>query len=116
MTGEREYTNFKHSASWINIVYGRKYEGSLLAGYTKNLGSQKELISPDVFGEGLNVDQLYRLSGVFRYNIPNFSIGLEYEFNTAAYGRGDRNLSNGLFGKTHNVQGHRVLAVISYIF
>jgi len=116
ITGEQEYTNFRHSSSWLNITYGKKYQGGLFAGYTKNLGSQDALISPDVYGEGMNMNELYRLCGTFSYNIPKFSIGLEYEFTTAVYGVGDRNLSNGLFNETRNVQGNRILGVICYSF
>jgi hypothetical protein len=116
-TGEQEYTNFKHSASWINIIYGKKYQAGIYAGYIKNLGSKKELI-PDtpVYGDGMNMNELYRLCGTFSYNIPNFTIGLEYEFTTAVYGDGDRNLSNGLFNDTHKVGGHHILGIISYYF
>jgi hypothetical protein len=115
-TGKLEYTNFRHSTSWLNVTYGKKYQGGIFAGYIKNLGSQDELISPNVYGEGMNMNELYRLCGTFSYNIPKFSVGLEYEFSTAAYGRGERNLSDGLFDETHNVQSHRILGVICYYF
>lgn len=115
-TGEQEYTNFKHSSSWLNITYGKKYQGGLFAGYTKNLGSQDALVSSTAYGEGMNMNELYRLCGSFSYNIPKFTIGLEYEFTTAVYGESDRNLSDGLFDKTNSVSGHRVLGVICYSF
>ena len=124
VTGQQEYTNFKHSTSWLNFVYGKKYQGSLFAGYTKNLGSQDKLALTDannlastvVYGDGMNMNELYRFCGIFSYNVPNFTIGLEYEFTTSVYGEGARNVTDGLFEKTHDVSGHRILGVISYNF
>ena len=116
-TGEQEYTTFRHSSSWLNILYGKKYLGGIFAGYTKNLGSQEDLNSSSiVYGEGMNMSELYRLCGTFSYNVSNFSLGLEYEFTTSVYGDGIRKLNDGLFEKTHNVKSHRVLGVINYNF
>ena len=116
-TGEQEYTNFKHSSSWLNLTYGKKYQGGVFAGYTKNLGSNEELhAASKVYGDGMGINELYRLCGTFTYNIPNFTIGLEYEFTNAAYGEGSRELSDGLFKSTHNVNSHRILGVICYYF
>lgn len=115
-TGEQEYTNFKHSSSWVNLSYGKKYAVNIFAGYTKNLGTQDALVSYTTYGEGLNIENLYRLSGSFSYNIPKFLIGLEYEFSNAAYGDGSFNLSDGLYSDTRDIKGHRIMAVVSYIF
>lgn len=123
VTGENEYTNFRHSSTWMDISYGKKYLGNLFAGYTKNLGSCDELASAMVYGEGMNMNALYRLTGTFSYNVPKFTIGLEYEFTTSVYGDKDpvtleyvRNPSDGLFDNTHNVRSSRILGVICYYF
>ena len=34
-TGEREYTPFRNSSSWINIVYGKKWKPGIFVGYIK---------------------------------------------------------------------------------
>jgi hypothetical protein len=67
-TGEQAYTPFRHSTSWLNLVYGRKYRGGFFAGYTKNLGTSESLIDSDrLYGSGLNIDRLVNLSFSFRY-------------------------------------------------
>ncbi len=118
VTGKQEYTNFKHSSSWVNASYGKKYKGNLFAGYTKNLGSDKALIENSyVYGEGLGINSLYRLVGTFSYNISKFSIGLEYELTSADYGdSGSYNWSKGTYDKTHGVTNHRVVGVACYTF
>lgn len=118
VTGEQKYTNFKHSSSWLNISYGKRYKGNLFAGYTKNLGSQKALLeNSTVYGEGLSLNHLYRLVGTFSYNVSRFSVGLEYEMTTAGYGDSDTfNWEKGKYDATHNVTNHRIVGVVCYNF
>ncbi len=117
ITGEQEYTNFIHSSSWINIAYGKKYKGNLFAGYTKNLGTDKSLIANStVYGEGLKMNELSRFCATFSYNIPRFTVGLEYEMNIAGYGDGTINWNKGKYDKTHDVTSNRIVGVISYYF
>lgn len=114
-TGEQEYTSFRHSTSWLNLTYGRKYQGSFFAGYTKNLGTSKSLISTDkLYGSGLDLDQFVNLSFSFRYVLPHWNIGLEYALATAWYG--EMNLSNGKNIHTHDVSNHRIESVFIYTF
>ncbi len=117
LTGEREYTNFTNTTTWINATYGSKYKGGVFAGYSKNLGSDKALDpGAPLYVDGPRVDCLYRLVGTFSYNIPHFMLGAEYEMTTAAYGDGDMNLSSGRYPGSHNVTNHRIVGAISYIF
>jgi hypothetical protein len=114
-TGEQEYVPFKHSTSWINIVYGTKWQGLLFAGYTKNLGTPKTLISTDrLYGMGLDIDQLLRLSLGWRYVLPHWNIGLEYMLSRAAYG--ENNLNNGKVANTHDAINHRMECTFMYLF
>ncbi len=117
-TGKQEYTNFKHSSSWLNVSYGKKYKGNLFAGYVKNLGSEKALLeSSAVYGEGLSMNGLGRLVGTFSYNLPKFSIGLEYELTSADYGNaGTFNWQKGKYDHTHGVTNHRIVGVACYTF
>ena len=64
----------------------------------------------------MKVQELYRLSPSFSYNIPHFIVGLEYEFSLAKYGRGNMNRKDGLYSDTQNVNNHRIVATDSYIF
>lgn len=116
-TGEQEYTPFRHSTSWVNFTYGLKWKGSIFAGYTKNLGTGKELISasPDkLYGMGLDIDQLLTFNLNLSYNLPHWQMGLEYSPATAWYGT--NSLKDGRVGNTHAVTNHRILALIMYYF
>jgi hypothetical protein len=114
-TGGQEYTPFRHSTSWLNLVYGTKYKGGIFAGYTKNLGTSKELISADkLYGSGLNIDQFINLSLSFRYVLPHWTAGIGYTLATAWYG--ETNLSNGKVVNTHDVSNHRIESIFMYIF
>ncbi len=116
-TGEQEYTNYTHSSTWLNLSYGKKYMGNLFAGYTKNLGTKDALVSMKTYGEGLDIDNLYRFCGTFSYNVSKFSVGLEYEMTSAAYGNsGTFNENDGRYDKTHSVLNHRLIGVICYNF
>ncbi|MDL2231794.1 hypothetical protein LJB85_03545 [Porphyromonadaceae bacterium OttesenSCG-928-L07] len=118
LTGERKYTNFNHTSSWVDLAYGRKYKGSVFAGYLRNLGTGKALVEgSSYFGDGLAVSELYRLCATFTYNVPHFSLGLEWEMTTAGYGdAGTFNYKKGRFSDSHSVTNQRVVAVISYSF
>lgn len=118
VTGEQEYTNFTYSSSWLSVAYGKKYKGGLFAGYTQSLGSDKALLEDTaVYGEGLGINSLYSLVGSFSYNIPKFTVGLEYEYTTANYGdAGTFNWGTGKYRDTHGVTNHRIVGVVCYHF
>ncbi|MDR0573076.1 MAG: hypothetical protein LBG96_03435 [Tannerella sp.] len=114
-TGKQDYTAFRRSTSWINIVYGKKYQGCLFAGYTKNLGTRENLISTDkLYGSGLDIDQLTNFSFCMRYVLPHWNIGLEYTLATAWYG--DTSRSHGKVVNTDDVSNHRIESVFIYTF
>ena len=114
ITGEQEYTPFRHSTSWLNIVYGKRYQGGLLAGYTKNLGTTKELVSGNAYGMGLDVDRITHLSLSMKYNRPHWTLGFEYTFATAWYG--DLRPSDGKVINTNDVSNNRIESVFIYHF
>ncbi|MDR0428218.1 MAG: hypothetical protein LBH12_06400 [Dysgonamonadaceae bacterium] len=118
VTGERKYTNFNYSASWMNVSYGNKYKANLMLGYTKNLGTDDNLLeNSELYGEGLDVDNMYRIGAAFSYNIPHLSSGLEYEFISANYGNKDSfDWNKGQYNSTHEIKDHRITVVIRYIF
>lgn len=112
--GEQEYTPFRHSTSWVNLTYGKKWKSGLFLGYTKNLGTGKELVSPAVYGVGLNIDRLVTANVNFSYNLPHWQIGLEYSPATAYYG--SLNPVDGKVENTHAVTNHRILGLVMYYF
>lgn len=112
-TGEQTYTPFKHSMTWLNVVYGKKWKPGFFVGYMKNLGTGKELVGK-TYGVGLDVDQLLTASAQLTYNLPHWKIGAEYGPSTAWYGTTNR--ENGKVTDTHSVTNHRVLGVLIYLF
>jgi len=114
-TGKQDYTAFRNSTSWVNFVYGEKYQSGLFVGYTKNLGTSDKLLnSSDLYGMGMDMEQFAQCSIFLRYNLPHWNIGIEYALSTAWYG--DIDLSNGKVGNTHDVSNHRVECVFMYNF
>lgn len=114
-TGEQKYTPFRHSSSWINVVYGTKYQAGFFAGYMKNLGTSKTLISTDkLYGSGFDIDQLLTFNACIKYVLPHCSLGLEYTRSTAWYG--DTDLSNGKVTNTHDVSNNRIESSFIYFF
>jgi hypothetical protein len=114
INGEQEYTPFRHSTSWVNLTYGKKWKGHFYAGYTKNLGSSKALVSTDKYGMGLDIDQLFSTNIAFSYNLPHWQIGIEYMPTTAWYG--DTDMKSGKIINTHSVTNHRILGLVMYYF
>ena len=114
-TGKQDYTAFRNSTSWVNLVYGTKYQCGLFAGYTKNLGTSDKLINTsNLYGMGMDIDQFTQASLFVRYNLPHWNIGLEYALSTARYG--EISLANGKVGNTHDISNHRIESVFIYTF
>ena len=114
-TGKQEYTASRHSTSWLNVVYGKKWKGGMFLGYTKNLGTGKSLVSTDKFyGSGVDIDQLLSTSLLCSYDLPHWKVGIEYTLSNAWYGQTD--LSNGKVKEAKAVTNHRILALFTYFF
>jgi hypothetical protein len=119
-TGEREYTPFRNSSNWINIVYGKKWKPGVFVGYIKNLGTADDMKDADkyaegtnIYGTGTNIDQL--LTGTFEltYNVPHWKIGAEYNYTSADYGKTQK---NGKVTDTHAVGNNRLVLSATYSF
>ena len=119
-----KYTNFNNLSSWLNVVYGTKYQVGLLLGLSQNLGTNETLAARKggkytAYGYGfydatqLIADHLYRVSPQVSYNLSNLKFGLEYDFTTAAYGTIQ---PDGSAVNSYTVNNHRVLASVMYIF
>ena len=112
-TGEQEYTPYRHSTSWVNVVYGKKWQPGLFVGYLKNLGTAKALTGP-TYGVGLDVDQVFTTNIQLSYNLPHWKFGMEYSPSLAWYG--DKEGDKGRIDPTYSVTNHRVLGVMMYTF
>jgi len=123
--GNPTYTNFKMASSWINAVYGTKWQVGAIIGYTQNLGTNKDLL-PNAgkytsYGLGnfaiatdqILLDKAYRLAPHVSYNLSNIKVGVEYDLTSAEYG----NLqSNGRVLNPYTVRNHRAVVSMSYLF
>lgn len=112
-TGEQSYTPYRHSMTWLNIVYGTKWKPGVFIGYMKNLGTG-EAIAGDTYGVGLDVDRLFTTHWQLSYNLPHWKLGAEYTPSIAWYG--NRNDADGRIRSTHSVTNHRLLGVLIYMF
>ena len=113
LTGEQEYTPFRHSMTWVNFVYGKKWQPGIFVGYLKNLGTGKA-ITGTPYGVGLEVDQVFTTNIQFSYNLPHWKFGMEYSPSLAWYG--EKEGDKGRIAQTHSVTNHRVLGVMTYSF
>lgn len=112
-TGECKYTPFRNSSTWLNIIYGKKWQPGCFFGYMKNLGTGKAISGP-VYGVGLDVDQLMGASAQLSYNLPHWKVGAEIGSTTAWYG--DLDKKNGRVVDTHAVTNLRLVLQMMYIF
>ena len=124
----QSYTNFNNVSSWINAVYGTKFQVGLLLGVSQNLGTDQLL---DVkkggklttYGYGFYdvnngaqqqlIDRLYRIAPQVCYNLSNLRFGIEYDLTKATYGTIQR---NGSVINPYTVNNHRILVSINYLF
>ena len=115
-TGKREYTPFRNSSNWINIVYGKKWKPGIFIGYIKNLGTADDMEMGDnkaVYGTGTNIDQLWTGTFELTYNVPHWKIGAEYNYTSADYGKTQK---NGKVTDTHSVGNNRFVLSATYSF
>lgn len=125
ITTDTTYTNFNTGTAWLNIVYGSKFQVSLLGGVTRNLGTADDLLLNTVsgkytaFGYGFTaksqtlVNSVYRFAPSVVYNLSNIRLSLEYDFTQAEYGSMN---SKGMVDNPYKVHNNRILASVSYIF
>jgi len=124
LTNDTSYTNFNISSTWLNVVYGTKWQFSILGGISKNFGTSDYLYKTlsgkfIAYGYGVNnntqslLDRLYRITPEVSYNLPDIRIGLEYDFTSALYGTMNQ---DGNIKSPYSVNNHRLIASIRYFF
>lgn len=112
-TGECQYTPFRHSMTWLNFVYGKKWQPGVFLGYLKNFGTGKP-ITGQTYGVGLDVDRLFASYWQLSYNIKAWTVGAEFGTSTAWYGKMDN--ADGRIRDAHSVTNYRVLGVVTFSF
>ena len=112
ITGKQYYTPIRTSSSWINVVWGKKWKVGVFGGYMKNLGTAYAV--SNVYGTGTDIDQLVSGTAEVTYNLPNWRIGLEYNYTAAWYGK--LNPKNGKIIDTHAIGNNRIVASATFSF
>lgn len=117
------YTNFNSMTGWVNLVYGKKWQTGIFAGYTEILGTGADLWQKDgkftVYGRGFYsntqemVKNIIRIAPFISYNINGLTFGLEYNLTNAAFGK---LMANGLVNQPYQVNNHRIVGLMSYTF
>lgn len=117
-----EYTPTRNSSSWLSLSYGKNLQWVLFAGYVKNFGTTKELVSADKFyfskNSFSNFNSMWRLTPTVIRNMGKFAYGLECELTSVQYGdAGKMNLKTGLCDQDlHWVTNTRLQALVKYTF
>ncbi len=112
-THQCRYTPFRHSMTWVNLIYGKRWQPGLFAGYLKNLGTSHPITGP-TYGEGLDIDQMLGVSAQITFNPAHWRFGVEVSTSTAWYGTPQA--SDGRVADTHAVTNLRVAATAQFIF
>ena len=117
--GEQEYGTINSIGGWIDATYKQPLKKGYLqfccfAGYTKNLGCEKDIIGDMIYMRGeKNMDYMWRVAPSILYTHNALQIGVEYNPTTVGYGKHDGNY------KMYNprpVTNHRICAMLKYNF
>ncbi len=129
--GSWEYASLRSSSTWLSMIYGKKWQGVLMLGYTKTLGLadplEANIAASDVYfcGNGFsNINQIYRINPQIVYNVGKMNVGLEYQWTAVQYGdyiKDDSDvkyLNNRALATDglHWIGNHRVNMMIKYNF
>ena len=114
-TGIESYSALKSYSLWGEISTGKDLEFALFAGYSKNLGSNDNLVGTSYYGRGTDIDNLLRISPRVVWNTGKVRFATEFEYTLADYGTPD-NLNNGKLYNLKSVSNTRLLFAVYYFF
>ena len=123
--GTWEYSPLRATISYLNLSYGKKYRINLFLGYQKNLGAARDLCQMpngtyQIYMKGGNsfthLNSMYRVAPSISYNLKHFNLGLEYEWTACTFGDLAPNGSIKLNSNLHQVDNHRLCAMVKYNF
>ena len=121
--GSWEYAPIRNTSSWVCFSYGKKWQGVLFLGYTKNLGladgkSDDSVTAGNIYFNKngfANLNQVYRINPEIVYNFGKLTVGLEYQYTAAQYG--DTYNNKGLATENlHWVANNRVQSMVRFNF
>jgi hypothetical protein len=114
--GFEQYENITTLSTWLEVMTtGKKMQGGLFLGYSKNLGSQNpiDLTPKYIYSRGSDIAYLYRISPRFIYNAGKFRLAPEIEYTVAGYGTPD---SKDVVNDVKAVGNFRFLLGVYYFF
>lgn len=112
VTGKQTYSNMDVYSFWSDVMYGKDLQAGLFFGYSKNLGSRKEILG-NAFTRVSNIDNLMRISPRLQYTVGKIKLGAEVEYTKAAYGKPDE---HGKVSSSHKVANTRIILSTYYNF
>jgi hypothetical protein len=119
------YTNLTSSSSWLNIIYGKKWQVGIFGGYHQNLGSQLPMLWQNgegnftVYGRGFYpeqqelLDRMVRIAPFLMLTVKELTFGVEYNYTMADYGKIQ---FNGKVNNPYTIDNHRLVATMFYTF
>lgn len=115
----RDYTTLNNMSFWTDIhTNGKKFQAGIFAGYTKNMGSDKNIYdwnnSSSYYTRGRTIEYVYRVSPRVIFNAGKTRLAGEIEYTTAAYGDGVNSL--GEVQNAESVSNIRFLFSAYYFF
>lgn len=115
-SGKETYTPSNHLFLFGNITYGKTIQAGLYVGYAKNLGMTDNIVDAKrVYGRGLDIDYMYRISPSLSYIKDRFQISGEVEYTATAFGSIDIN-DKGKIVDSKITDNYRFLVVVQYNF
>lgn len=127
-SGETTYTNYNNSFSFINAVYGEKWQFGFFGGYGLNLGTTDALhnfnamlsstqeVKTETYGLLQSIQDLNRISAHVALNVGKARFVLEYERTAVHYGSGEIRDTDGLYDLSKEATNHRVVCAMTYRF
>lgn len=91
ITGRETYTPLSHVFGYLNITYGKTFMPGLFVGYAKNLGAASEVVEDvnRLYGRGVEIDYLFRVSPNFTYRSDRLTLIVEVEHTYGSFGTND---------------------------
>jgi hypothetical protein len=98
---------------WTEILTHGKTQAGLYAGYSKNLGTEKDNTGV-YYSRGSNINYVFRIAPRVVFNLEKLRISTELEYTTAQYGQAD--IKGVVNSNLTTVSNLRLLTAFYYFF
>ncbi len=112
--GKPHFLPSRTLSAWTDIhTNGKVWQAGLFAGYSGNMGTERDVMTGNAYIRGANIDYLYRISPRLIYNSGKLRIAPEIEYTVAAYGDLQ---NNGKVETSEEVGNLRFIIGVFYFF